>query len=62
MDFNVNENFWKLWIKNFNENEEDVNENNIDNNKGLICETFISKINIDLNIENQFLILASDGI
>ena len=32
------------------------------NNKGLICEPFISKINIDLEIENQFLILASDGI
>ena len=31
-------------------------------NTGLICEPFISKINIDLNIENQFLILASDGI
>ena len=33
-----------------------------ENNTGLICEPFISKINIDLNIENQFLILASDGI
>ena len=42
------------------ENEEE--ENSINNNKGLICEPFISKINIDLNIENQFLILASDGI
>ena len=38
-------------------NEEDENDN-----KGLICEPFISKINIDLNIENQYLILASDGI
>ena len=42
------------------ENEEE--ENSINNNKGLICEPFISKINIDLNIENQYLILASDGI
>ena len=38
------------------------NEDNDSDNKGLICEPFISKINIDLNIENQFLILASDGI
>ena len=52
--------FGNYEYKNINENEED--ENDIDNNKGLICEPFISKINIDLNIENQFLILASDGI
>ena len=38
------------------------NEDNDSDKKGLICEPFISKINIDLNIENQFLILASDGI
>ena len=37
-------------------------ENNYNNNKGLICEPFISKINIDLNIEDQFLIIASDGV
>ena len=52
--------FGNYEYKNIDENEED--ENDIDNNKGLICEPFISKINIDLNIENQFLILASDGI
>ena len=50
--------FGNYEYKNNEENEEDEN----DNNKGLICEPFISKINIDLNIENQFLILASDGI
>jgi serine/threonine protein phosphatase PrpC len=33
-----------------------------DKKKGLICEPFLSKIKIDLNIPNQFLILASDGI
>ena len=33
-----------------------------ENKKGLICEPFLSKIKIDLNIQNQFLILASDGI
>ena len=31
-------------------------------NKGVICEPFLSKIKIDLNIKDQFLILASDGI
>ena len=51
--------FGNYEYKNNNENEEDEND---DNNKGLICQPFISKINIDLNIENQFLILASDGI
>ena len=51
--------FGNYEYKNNNENEEEENENE---NKGLICEPFISKINIDLNIENQFLILASDGI
>ena len=30
--------------------------------KGVICEPFLSKIKIDLNINDQFLILASDGI
>ena len=49
--------FGNYEYKNNQENEEDENDN-----KGLICEPFISKINIDLNIENQFLILASDGI
>ena len=44
------------------EYKEENDENNNDNNKGLICEPFISKINIDSNIENQFLIIASDGI
>ena len=43
-------------------NYEYKEESEKDNNTGLICEPFISKINIDLNIENQFLILASDGI
>ena len=32
------------------------------NKKGVICEPFLSKIKIDLNIRDQFLILASDGI
>ena len=50
--------FGNYEYKNDEENEEEENNNN----KGLICEPFISKINIDLNIENQFLILASDGI
>ena len=48
------------------EYKEDINENEEKNdniiNKGLICEPFISKINIDLYIENQYLILASDGV
>jgi len=43
-------------------NYEYKKENENENNKGLICEPFISKIEIDLSIENQFLILASDGI
>ena len=43
-------------------NYEYKEENEVDNNKGLICEPFISKIEIDLSIENQFLILASDGV
>ena len=43
-------------------NYEYKEENENGNNKGLICEPFISKIEIDLTIENQFLILASDGI
>ena len=50
--------FGNYEYKNDEENEEEENSSN----KGLICEPFISKINIDLNIENQFLILASDGI
>ena len=41
--------------------EENENEEK-NGNKGLICEPFISKMEIDLNIENQFLIIASDGI
>ena len=40
----------------------DDEDNDYNNNQGLICEPFISKINIDLNIPHQFLILASDGI
>jgi serine/threonine protein phosphatase PrpC len=52
--------FGNYEYKNYDENEEEENTNT--GNKGLICEPFISKINIDLNIENQFLILASDGI
>ena len=44
------------------EYKKENDEKNNDNNKGLICEPFISKINIDSNIENQFLIIASDGI
>ena len=56
--------FGNYEYKNIPENESDDDENNENNNtnKGLICEPFISKINIDLTIENQFLILASDGI
>ena len=42
--------------------EHEEKNNDINNNNGLICEPFISKINIDSNIENQFLIIASDGI
>ena len=52
---------YKNNIKNENEEIEENEENN-NYNKGLICEPFISKINIDLSIENQYLILASDGI
>ena len=57
--------FGNYEYKNNIENENDENEENEENNnfnKGLICEPFISKINIDLSIENQYLILASDGI
>ena len=32
------------------------------NTNAVICEPFLSKIKIDLNIRDQFLILASDGI
>ena len=32
------------------------------NKKAVISEPFLSKIKIDLNIRDQFLILASDGI
>ena len=32
------------------------------NKNAVICEPFLSKIKIDLNIRDQFLILASDGI
>ena len=35
---------------------------NKENIKGVICEPFLSKIKIDLNIKNQYIILASDGI
>ena len=52
--------FGNYEYKNYDENEEEENTNT--GNKGLICEPFISKINIDLNFENQYLILASDGI
>ena len=40
------------------------NKNKKDNKfkRGVICEPFLSKIKIDLNIKDQFLILASDGI
>ena len=38
------------------------NKNKKSNKKGVICEPFLSKIKIDLNIKDQFLILASDGI
>ena len=46
------------------------NKNNINKNKdelsrfrkGVICEPFVSQIEIDQNISNQFLFLASDGI
>ena len=53
---------YKNNIENEEDDDENSNNNNNNSNKGLICEPFISKINIDLNIENQFLILASDGI
>ena len=46
--------------KDKNNNKEKKNKKN--KKKGLICEPFLSKIKIDLNIKDQFLILASDGI
>ena len=52
--------FGNYEYKNYDENEEEENSNT--DNKGLICEPFISKINIDLSFENQYLIIASDGI
>jgi serine/threonine protein phosphatase PrpC len=52
--------FGNYEYKNYDENKEDEHSNT--DNKGLICQPFISKINIDLNFENQYLILASDGI
>ena len=51
--------FGNYEFKGEEENEENENENE---NNGVICEPFISKINIDLGFENQFLILASDGV
>jgi len=54
--------FGNYEYKNNDENEEDESASNSIISKGLICEPFISKINIDLSIENQYLILASDGI
>ena len=51
--------FGNYELKNEGENEEE-NTENLDG--GVICEPFISKINIDLGFENQFLILASDGV
>ena len=47
---------------NYEYKEENDDKNSENENKGLICEPFISKINIDPNIENQFLIIASDGV
>ena len=47
---------------NYEYKEENDEKNSENENKGLICEPFISKINIDPNIENQFLIIASDGV
>jgi serine/threonine protein phosphatase PrpC len=41
---------------------EENKEGNANYSKGLICEPFISRINVDLTIGNQFLIIASDGI
>ena len=52
--------FGNYEYKNYDENKKEENSNI--SNKGLICQPFISKINIDLNFENQYLILASDGI
>ena len=53
--------FGNYEYKNYDdENEEEENNNN--NDKGLICQPFISKIKVDLSFENQYLILASDGI
>ena len=52
--------FGNYEYKNYDENREEEQSNT--SNKGLICQPFISKINIDLNFENQYLILASDGI
>ena len=46
----------------YKEYKEDNDNEEKSNNKGLICEPFISKMEIDLSIENQFLIIASDGI
>ena len=47
---------------NYEYKEVNDEKNSENENKGLICEPFISKINIDPNIENQFLIIASDGV
>ena len=51
--------FGNYEYKEYKEENENEEKNNY---KGLICEPFISKMEIDLSIENQFLIIASDGI
>lgn len=60
---NYNRNSFKNSIKN------NIKNNNKKNNdeltmfrKGVICEPFVTQIEIDQSINNQFLFLASDGI
>ena len=53
-DFDFKQN-WKNDIK---KNSGELNKFR----KGVICEPFITQIEIDQNINNQFLFLASDGV
>ena len=48
----------------FKQNKKNI-KNNIDISrfrKGVICEPFVTQIEIDQSINNQFLFLASDGV
>ena len=49
----------------FKKNKNNIKKNNDELSrfrKGVICKPFVSQIEIDQNINNQFLFLASDGI